>query len=84
MKAENESTPGISGDNPDDILASFSGLIHVRLGVHPDPDTHAIDVRISCSREGDHCYLTLAPRHAVDLAFRLVGAVAQLTGEVVP
>jgi hypothetical protein len=46
MKADNDSTPGIPGDNPPaDLLAIFGGLTNLRLRVRADEDTGCIEAR---------------------------------------
>ena len=73
-----DSTPGISGDNPPDLMATLTGLIELRLAVRPDADLRCVEIVFANLAE--RCALVLAPNDALELSLRLIGSVARLKG----
>jgi hypothetical protein len=67
---------------PDDLLATISGLINLRLTVRRDADTGCIEIALA--NLPDRCSLVLAPPAALELSLRLIGAVARLRGWAAP
>jgi len=74
MAIDDPTGRAMPGNPADDLIAKITGLSEVRLKLRPDPDLGAVEIALA----SEPVALVLTETAALDMALRLIGAVARL------